>query len=109
VRVLDTPARLQGAHLPTPSNAYRTTSAECRERERLESDLYNSVRKAAEVHRAVRRYMKRVAVPGVRLYDMCETLEGCVRRLIEEKGLEARLREEGGSAPPLSLPTGGLT
>lgn len=65
--------------------------------------MYNTVRKAAEVHRAVRKYMKTVAVPGVKLYDMCETLEGCVRRLIEEKGLEARLRGAaslGGSAPP---------
>jgi hypothetical protein len=72
------------------SNAWRTTSAECRERERLEADMYNDVRQAAEVHRAVRKYIKTVAVPGVRLFDMCETLEASVRALIEEKGLQAR-------------------
>ena len=30
-----------------------------------------------------------VAKPGVRMIDLCEQLEGCVRQLIEEKGLEA--------------------
>ena len=29
-----------------------------RERERLDADMYNSVRKAAEVHRQVRAYAK---------------------------------------------------
>ncbi len=72
------------------SNSYRTTDAECRERERLEADMYNDVRKAAEVHRAVRKHIKTVAVPGVKLIDMCETLENSVRALIEEKGLQVR-------------------
>jgi hypothetical protein len=69
-------------------NAYRTTATECRERERLEADLYNNVRQAAEVHRQVRKYVRTIAKPGVKLFDMCERLEDCVRRLIEEKGLE---------------------
>lgn len=81
------------------SNSYRTTSAECRERERLDADMLNDVRKAAEVHRAVRRYIRKVAVPGVRLFDMCETLENSVRALIQERGLQARP-----SVPPPSLP-----
>ena len=71
-------------------NRWRTTSAECRERERIEADMYNDVRKAAEVHRTVRKYMKKFAQPGVRMIDMCETLEQSVRDLIEEKGLQAR-------------------
>ena len=53
--------------------------------------MYNDVRKAAEVHRAVRKYIKKIAVPGVKLIDLCETLEDSVRKLIEEKGLQARL------------------
>jgi len=69
-------------------NAYRTTATECRERERLEADLYNNVRQSAEVHRQVRKYVRTIAKPGVKLFDMCERLEDCVRRLIEEKGLE---------------------
>ena len=52
--------------------------------------MYNDVRKASEVHRAVRKYIKTIAVPGVKLIDMCETLENSVRALIEEKGLQVR-------------------
>ena len=81
------------------ANTYRTTSAECRERERLEADMYNNVRQAAEVHRQVRKYVQTIAVPGVKLFDLCERLEACVRQLIEEKGLEVRL----GSHTPTPL------
>lgn len=70
-------------------NRSRITSAECRERERIDADMYNDVRKAAEVHRTVRKYIKKVAQPGIKLIDMCETLENSVRALIEEKGLQA--------------------
>ena len=52
--------------------------------------MYNDMRKASEVHRAVRKYIKKIAVPGVKLIDLCETLEDSVRKLIEEKGLQAR-------------------
>ena len=59
--------------------------------------MYNDVRKAAEVHRAVRKYIKKIAVPGVTLIDLCETLEDSVRKLIEEKGLQARSRDVSAS------------
>jgi methionyl aminopeptidase len=39
--------------------------------------------------RQVRAHIAGVAKPGVRMIDLCEQLEGCVRQLIEEKGLEA--------------------
>ena len=51
------------------------------------------------MHRAVRKYIKKVAVPGVRLFDMCESLENSVRALIQEKGLQARACD-GHSLPP---------
>lgn len=52
--------------------------------------MINEVRQAAEVHRQVRHYMmKHVIKPGVKLIDMCEELEGYVRKLIDEKGLDA--------------------
>ena len=71
------------------SNAWRTSSEELRERERLEADVYEEVREAAEVHRQVRQYIAReVAKPGVRLLDMCEELESRVRQLIGADGLE---------------------
>ena len=71
------------------SNLWRETNEEKRELERLESNLYNDVRQASEVHREVRKFVKTIAKPGVRLFDMCEQLEQCTRDLIEERGLQA--------------------
>jgi len=68
---------------------WRETSEEKRHLEQLELDMINSVRKAAEVHRQVRKYVQTIAKPGVKLIDMCEKLEECSRKLIEENGLEA--------------------
>ena len=78
----------------------------CRERERLDADMYNSVRKASEVHREVRKYVKKIAVPGVRLFDMCETLENSVRALIQEKGLQVRRARRAAPGGTLCTPSG---
>jgi len=52
--------------------------------------MVNDVRRAAEVHRQVRKYMmEEVIKPGVKLIDMCETLEDTVRKLIDASGLDA--------------------
>lgn len=80
------------------ANSYRTTSAEMRERERIESDLYESVREAAEVHRQVRSYMKPYIKPGVLLIDMCERLENASRALIGAK--------DGDLSRGIAFPTG---
>eukprot|EP00983_Pelagomonas_calceolata_P116439 1160304-Pelagomonas_calceolata.AAC.3 len=37
----------------------------------------------------VRKYMKTIIKPGIPLIDMCETLESTVRKLIDERGLDA--------------------
>ncbi len=74
---------------PQDYNTYRTTSEELRERERLEANVYNDVRRAAEVHRQVRQHMQKVIKPGIKLIDMCEQLEGLSRSLIKEDGLQA--------------------
>ena len=37
----------------------------------------------------VRMHMVDIAKPGVAMFDLCEQLEDCVRRLIVENGLEA--------------------
>ena len=68
---------------------WRETAAEKREIERLESDMINEVRQAAEVHREVRKYMRTIAKPGILMSDLCEKLEDSVRKLIDERGLEA--------------------
>eukprot|EP00242_Pyramimonas_sp_CCMP2087_P009111 CAMPEP_0198203692 /NCGR_PEP_ID=MMETSP1445-20131203/7014_1 /TAXON_ID=36898 /ORGANISM="Pyramimonas sp., Strain CCMP2087" /LENGTH=472 /DNA_ID=CAMNT_0043875185 /DNA_START=25 /DNA_END=1443 /DNA_ORIENTATION=- len=70
-------------------NLWRTRSDEKRELERLDANLYNDVRQASEVHRQVRKYVQKIAQPGIRLFDMCEKLEQCTRNLIEERGLQA--------------------
>ena len=70
-------------------NLWRTTSEEKRERERLEADIYNDVRQAAEVHREVRKYVNTIAKPGILMSDLCEKLENTTRALVEERGLEA--------------------
>ncbi|KAG5530289.1 hypothetical protein RHGRI_025298 [Rhododendron griersonianum] len=70
-------------------NLWRTTSEEKRELERLEKPVYNSVRRAAEVHRQVRKYIKGILKPGMLMIDLCETLENTVRKLVSENGLEA--------------------
>ncbi len=70
-------------------NAYRTHDAEKKEAEKLDFDMYNSVRLAAECHRQVRMDAHNFIKPGMRLVDICERIENTNRRLVEENGLQA--------------------
>jgi len=70
------------------SVTYRTTPAEKRASDRMQSDIYEKVRHAAEVHRQVRSYAQSFIQPGIRLADMCERLENKNRELIGEDGLK---------------------
>ncbi|KAI0673678.1 peptidase M24A methionine aminopeptidase [Trametes maxima] len=74
-------------------NAYRTTSEEKRYDERMAMEdpevTYNSIRRAAEVHRQVRKYARKVIRPGMRMIDIAETIENGTRALVEENGLES--------------------
>ena len=72
---------------PLESNTYRESSAEKRAHDRMQSDIYNKVRQAAEVHRQVRSYAQSFIKPGIKLIDMCEKLENKNRELIQEDGL----------------------
>lgn len=75
-------------------NAYRTSSAEMRERERLvmqedpeESPYnYNSIRRAAEVHRQVRQHARRSIKPGMTMTSIAELIEDSTRKLVEVDG-----------------------
>lgn len=80
------------------ANSYRTTSAEARDRERIEEDVYESIREAAEVHRQVRKYMKPFIKPGIKLIDMCERLENANRALVGAK--------DGDLSRGIAFPTG---
>ncbi|KAL4427861.1 hypothetical protein ABPG75_001950 [Micractinium tetrahymenae] len=68
---------------------WRETDAEKRELYRLQHDMINEVRQAAEVHRQVRKYVQTIAKPGILMTELCEKLEDSVRSLIDARGLEA--------------------
>jgi methionyl aminopeptidase len=71
------------------SGVQRETAEELRERERIHNIDYNEIRRAAEVHRQVRRYAQSIAKPGILMTDLCEKLEGMNRKLVQENGLAA--------------------
>jgi methionyl aminopeptidase len=75
------------------SNAWRTTSEEKRydERQAMESaeNTYQNIRRAAEVHRLVRKSAKKYIKPGMTMTHIAEFIEDGTRALVEENGLEA--------------------
>jgi methionyl aminopeptidase len=68
-------------------NTSRTTSEEKRHLERLHSDLAETLREAAEVHRQVRAHANSIIRPGIKLAEMCESIENMNRKLVGESGL----------------------
>ena len=70
-------------------NCWRTTDEEKRALDRLSADFYNEVRRAAEVHRQVRSYARKLIHPGISMINLCESIENAIRRLVEGDGLEA--------------------
>mmetsp|Transcript_13513 Transcript_13513/g.37103 ORF Transcript_13513/g.37103 Transcript_13513/m.37103 type:complete len:473 (+) Transcript_13513:112-1530(+) len=69
-------------------NAFRTTSAEKRELERLHTYDYEKIRKAAECHRQTRRYVQSYMRPGMTMTDVVQRLEKKTHELISANGLE---------------------
>ena len=69
-------------------NTKRITSAEARAADRLYNDVYTSMREAAEVHRHVRKYAQSLIKPGIKLADLCESLENMNRSLVKENGIQ---------------------
>mmetsp|Transcript_33270 Transcript_33270/g.60987 ORF Transcript_33270/g.60987 Transcript_33270/m.60987 type:complete len:549 (+) Transcript_33270:92-1738(+) len=69
------------------NNAFRTTSAEKRELERLHGYDYEKIRRAAECHRQVRRYVQSYMRPGLTMIDICQRLERKTHELIAANGL----------------------
>jgi len=70
-------------------NSFRTSSAEMRQKDQLMEGALNDMRKAAECHRQVRKWVQSVVKPGIKLYDLCENLENLNRYLVKEAGLDA--------------------
>ncbi|PLW12011.1 hypothetical protein PCANC_24385 [Puccinia coronata f. sp. avenae] len=76
-------------------NSYRTTSEEKRHLEQLAAqedaespENYNSIRRAAEVHRQVRRYVREAVKPGMTMTQIAEMVEDATRALVEVDGLQ---------------------
>ncbi|PFH52270.1 hypothetical protein AMATHDRAFT_74330 [Amanita thiersii Skay4041] len=74
-------------------NAWRTTSEEKRYLERMANEepetTYQNIRRAAEVHRQVRRYARKMIHPGMTMTEIAENIENTTRALVEENGLES--------------------
>ncbi|GLB35807.1 putative cotranslationally removes the N-terminal methionine from nascent proteins [Lyophyllum shimeji] len=74
-------------------NTWRTTSEEKRYNERMAMEdpetTYQSIRRAAEVHRQVRQYARKTIRPGMTMMEIAENIEAGTRALVEENGLEA--------------------
>lgn len=69
----------------------RFTSEEKRALDRLQNDIYNEVRLAAEAHRQTRQHIQNWVKPGMTMIEICEELESVARKLIQEDGLKAGL------------------
>ncbi|KAI0783325.1 peptidase M24A methionine aminopeptidase [Abortiporus biennis] len=74
-------------------NTWRTTSEEKRYEERIAMEdpevTYNSIRRAAEVHRQVRKYARRMIRPGMAMTDIANNIEDSTRALVEGDGIDA--------------------
>ena len=75
------------------SNTWRITSEEKRYEERLAQEdtetTYQSIRRAAEVHRQVRQHARKTIRPGMTMTEIVENIEAGTRALVEENGLES--------------------
>lgn len=69
----------------------RFADEEKRALDRAQTYLYQEMRQAAEAHRQTRKYMQNYIKPGLTMIDICETLEGISRKMINENGLDAGL------------------
>lgn len=69
----------------------RFSSEEKRALDRLQQDVYQEIRQAAEAHRQTRKYIRDWIKPGMTMIEICEELESTARRLIGENGLQAGL------------------
>ncbi|XP_059893796.1 methionine aminopeptidase 2-like [Gadus macrocephalus] len=73
------------------SAAWRTTSEEKRVMDKANEEVWNDFRQAAEAHRQVRQHVRSFIKPGLTMIEICQRLEDCSRKLINESGLNAGL------------------
>ncbi|CAE6474269.1 unnamed protein product [Rhizoctonia solani] len=96
---------------PRVGNAYRTTSAEKKEAERIAcgdpETTYQDIRRAAEVHRQVRAHARKHIRPGQTMTDIANNIEEGVRALVEVQGRDkAGIEAENWRVAGIGFPTG---
>jgi methionyl aminopeptidase len=75
-------------------NSWRNNNEEMIKRDLLWNERLCSLRKAAEVHRQVRKYAQSVAKPGIKMVDLCQKIETTLRYILQKDSIE------GGQAFP---------
>ncbi|CDR96454.1 methionine aminopeptidase, type II family protein, putative [Babesia bigemina] len=73
---------------PFPVGAARSNDEEKRHLEKVSADSYQDLRRAAEVHRQVRRYIQSVVRPGITMLDLVNAVETKSKELIAADGLK---------------------
>ncbi|XP_076663012.1 methionyl aminopeptidase und [Andrena cerasifolii] len=69
----------------------RFAGEEARALDRIQNDIYNEARQAAEAHRQTRKHIMQWVKPGMTMIEICNELENTARKLIGEDGLKAGL------------------
>ena len=68
--------------------AYRVSDKEVAEREKaMYTEDYQNVRRAAEVHRQVRRYVQSFVRPGIPMIELVQRLEAKTLELVKKEGM----------------------
>eukprot|EP01019_Chilodonella_uncinata_P003607 GABU01004487.1.p1 GENE.GABU01004487.1~~GABU01004487.1.p1 ORF type:complete len:202 (+),score=50.71 GABU01004487.1:116-721(+) len=73
----------------TLENGFRTKDPGMQKKDLLFEDRLQNLRKAAEVHRQVRKYAQTIARPGIKMVDLCQKLESTLKYITEANGIEA--------------------
>lgn len=73
---------------PLESNTYRITSEEKRALDRLNHDMYNEYREAAEVHRQTRADIMKWLKPGMSMIDIVQRIEKSTSTLVKADGVK---------------------
>lgn len=69
-------------------NLNRITNEEKRHLEQLNSTMYNDLRKAAEIHRRVRKFAKNYIKPGLAMTDIANSIEDSTRKYCDADGID---------------------
>ena len=78
----------------TKDQSWRNASEEAKKRDLLWGERLHNLRKAAEVHRQVRKHAQTIARPGIKMIDLCHGIEKTLRFILQANNLQ------GGQAFP---------